>query len=136
MRALTYQGIALAMLIASLPIAARADGVARPELLLQETVAGMPRDEQQQVRVLTATLQPGDQTVFHSHRYPVTIYVLEGVFTLEIAGRDPIAVAAGQALVEPPNLPMTGFNRSVTEPMRVVIFYVSDTDTPFLDPIK
>ena len=31
---------------------------------------------------------------------------------------------------------MTGYNRSTTEPMRVVTFYVSDPDTPFLDPIQ
>ena len=30
---------------------------------------------------------------------------------------------------------MTGFNKSATEPLRVVIFYVSNPDTPFLDPI-
>jgi hypothetical protein len=38
-------------------------------------------------------------------------------------------------MVEPPNVKMIGYNRSTTEPMRVVTFYVSDPDTPFLDPI-
>ena len=42
---------------------------------------------------------------------------------------------AGEAMVEPPNVKMIGYNRSTTEPMRVVTFYVSDPDTPFLDPI-
>jgi hypothetical protein len=28
---------------------------------------------------------------------------------------------------------MTGYNRSATEPMKVVIFYVADPGTPFLD---
>jgi quercetin dioxygenase-like cupin family protein len=64
----------------------------------------------------------------------VTVYVLEGTFTLEIEGRAPITVGAGQAMVEPPQVKMTGYNRSSTEAMRVVIFYVSDPDTPFLDP--
>ena len=36
-------------------------------------------------------------------------------------------------MVEPPNVKMIGYNRSTTEPMRVVTFYVSDPDTPFLD---
>jgi hypothetical protein len=31
---------------------------------------------------------------------------------------------------------MTGYNRSTTERMRVVTFYVSDLDAPFLDPIR
>jgi quercetin dioxygenase-like cupin family protein len=96
----------------------------------------MPRGERQEVRVLTATLKPGDQTVFHTHRFPVTVYILEGAFTLEMEGKLPVTVKAGQAMVEPPNVRMTGFNRSATEPMRVLIFYVSDPETPFLDPIR
>ena len=35
--------------------------------------------------------------------------------------------------MEPPNVKMSGYNGSTTEPMRVVTFYVSDPDTPFLD---
>jgi hypothetical protein len=30
---------------------------------------------------------------------------------------------------------MTGYNRSGTEALSLVIFYVSDPDVPFLDPI-
>jgi quercetin dioxygenase-like cupin family protein len=66
----------------------------------------------------------------------VTVYVLEGEFTLEMEGRAPVTVKAGQAMVEPPQVKMTGYNRSSTEPLRVVIFYVSDPDTPFLDPVQ
>jgi quercetin dioxygenase-like cupin family protein len=114
---------------------ASAQEVARPHQLLSEVASGMPKAEKQQIRVLTATLKPGDKTVFHTHRFPVTVYILEGAFTLELEGRPPIMVKAGEAMVEPPNVKMTGYNRSTTEPMRVVIFYVSDPDTPFLDPI-
>lgn len=93
------------------------------------------KGEKQQIRVLTATLEPGDKTVFHTHRFPVTLYILEGAFTLELEGRSPVTIRAGEAMVEPPNVKMTGYNRSTTEPMRVITFYVSDPDTPFLDPI-
>ena len=31
--------------------------------------------------------QPRDRTLFHTHRFPVTVYVLEGVFTMEMEGR-------------------------------------------------
>lgn len=102
---------------------------------LSELVSGMPRGEKQQIRVLTATLKPGDKTVFHTHRFPVSLYVQEGAFTLELEGRSPVTVKAGEAMVEPPHVKMVGYNRSTTEPMRVVTFYVSDPDTPFLDPI-
>jgi hypothetical protein len=59
--------------------------------------------------------------------------VSEGTFTLEMDGRSPVTVKAGQAMVQPPHVPMTSYNRSGTEPVRVVIFYVSDPDTPFFD---
>ena len=111
---------------------ASAQELAKPNLLLQEVVQGMPKGEKQEVRVLTATIQPGSKTPFHTHQFPVTVYVLEGTFTLELDGRPPMIVKPGEAAVEPPNVKMTGFNRGA-EPVKVVIFYVSDPNTPFLD---
>ena len=128
--------LALAALFIGLPLVAQGQGAARPELVLKEAVSGMPKGEKQEVRVLTANFMPGDKTVFHTHRFPVTVFILEGAFTLELDGRPPIVVKAGEAFVEPPNVRMTGFNRSSTEALRLVIFYTSDPDTPFLDPIQ
>jgi quercetin dioxygenase-like cupin family protein len=108
-------------------------GIAKPNMVLQQVVEGLPTDDTQTVRVMTATFKPGDKTVYHTHRFPVTVYVLEGAFTLELDGRPPLTVKAGEALVEPPKVAMTGYNRSVTETTKVVIFYVSANDTPFLD---
>ncbi len=109
--------------------------MSRPDLAFSEVVNGMPRGESQAIRVLTASFKPGDQTVFHTHRSAVTVYILEGAFTLELEGRAPVVVKAGQALVEPPNVRMTGYNRSSSEALHLVIFYVSEPDTPFLDPL-
>jgi quercetin dioxygenase-like cupin family protein len=129
--------LALVALVISLPSMAQEQSTAKPPPpLLREIVQGMPKGERQEVRVLVATVKPGDKTPFHTHRFPVTAYVLEGAFTLEMEGRAPVTVKAGQAMVEPPQVKMTGYNRSSTEPLRVVIFYVSDPDTPFLDPIR
>ncbi|GEM_PF-371493 len=132
----TGLGLALMLLPCGLPALAQEPGMAKRELLLQETVQGMPRGEEQELRVLTASFEPGDKTVFHTHRFPVIVYVLEGTFTLELEGRNPIAVSAGHALVEPPNVKMTGYNRSASERLRAVIFYTSDPDTPFFDLAK
>jgi quercetin dioxygenase-like cupin family protein len=109
---------------------------AKPALVLKEVVQGMPMGEKQEVQVLTATIQPGQSTVHHTHRFPVTVYILEGAFTLEMEGHDPVVVKAGESFVESSNVAMTGYNRSATEPTRVVIFYVGDPGTPFLDVIK
>jgi quercetin dioxygenase-like cupin family protein len=110
-------------------------GLARPNLVLEQVVDGLPRDAKQTVRVLTATFKPGDRTVRHTHRFPVTVYVMEGAFTLEIKDRPPIIVKAGEAIVEPPNVEMTGHNRSASELTKVLIVYVSTPGTPFLDPL-
>ena len=128
--------LAFAVLLISLMAIAQERGVVKPQLLLGEIVQGMPRGDSQQVRVLTASFQPGDKTMFHTHRFPVTVYVLEGAFTLEMEGREPVTVKAGQPMVMPPQVKMTGYNRSGTEPLRLVIFSMNDPDTPFLDPIR
>jgi quercetin dioxygenase-like cupin family protein len=112
-----------------------APGLVRPTAVLREVVRGMPTGAEQEVRVFTATFKPGDRTVFHTHRAPVTVYVLEGEFTLEMAGRPAAVVRAGSAFVEPPHVRMTGYNRSPSAPTRVVVFYVSVPGEPFLDPI-
>jgi quercetin dioxygenase-like cupin family protein len=123
---------AVAWFAAMVPALAQPAGTAKPDELLNEVVAGMPRGERQEVRVLTATLKPGDRTPFHTHRFPVAAYVVEGAFTLEMEGRPAVTIKAGEAILEPPNVRMTGFNRA-TEITRIVIFYVADPGTPFLD---
>jgi quercetin dioxygenase-like cupin family protein len=111
---------------------AQSSGIAKPDMVLQQETEDLPKDDKQAIRVMTASFKPGDKTVHHTHRFPVTVYVLEGAFTLELEGRPPMTVKAGEAMVEPPNVAMTGYNRS-SETTKVVIFYVSTNDTPFLD---
>jgi quercetin dioxygenase-like cupin family protein len=135
MRKLVMFSFAAAAFILGSTLMAQEHGVTKPELLLREVVSGMPRGEKQEVRVLTANFEPGDRTVFHTHRFPVTVYILKGAFTLELEGREPVIVKAGQSFVEPPGVKMTGYNRSSTEALSLVIFYVSDPGAPFLDPI-
>ncbi len=136
MRSSIGVGLAFAALFISVPSDGQEPGLARPQLLLREIVQGMPMGDRQEVRVLTASLKPGDKTPFHTHRFPVTVYILEGAFTLEMEGRQPVTVKAGESMVEPPHVKMTGYNRSASGPLRLVIFYVSDPDTPFLDPLS
>jgi len=114
---------------------AQEQGVVKPQLLFSEIVQGMPKGEKQEVRVLMASFQPRDKTLFHTHRFPVTLYVLEGAFRLQLEGREPVTVKAGQATTMPPDVKMTGYNDSSTDPLRLVVFYVSDPGTPFLDPV-
>ncbi len=110
-------------------------GVIKPQLVMSEIAQGMPKGKKQEVRVLSASFQPGEKTLFHTHRFPVTVYVLEGTFTMEVEGREPLIVKAGQAMMMPTKVKMTGYNRSSSVQLRLVAFYVSDPGTPFLDPV-
>jgi quercetin dioxygenase-like cupin family protein len=123
---------AAVLAVLSSQASAQSSGIAKPDMVLQQVIEGLPKDDKQTIRVMTASFKPGDRTVHHTHRFPVTVYVLEGAFTLELEGRPPLTVKAGEAMVEPPNVAMIGYNRS-SETTKVVIFYVSANDTPFLD---
>jgi quercetin dioxygenase-like cupin family protein len=131
--------VGVALVLVSLVVGSSSvaqDAGVTPTKLLKKVVAGMPKSELQEIRVLTATFQPGDKTAFHTHRFPVTVYVLEGAFTVEREGRLPKTVSAGYAFVERPNMRIRGYNRSATDPVRLVMFYVSEPDAPFMDPVQ
>jgi quercetin dioxygenase-like cupin family protein len=134
MRRISGLGGALGAAVIGLcgPVAAQEQ--APPNVILRETVEGMPRGERQEVQVLSAIIPPGQSTVFHTHRFPVTVHVLDGAFTLEVEGRETVTARAGRSLVEPANVRMTGHNRG-DEATRLLIFYVADPGTPFLDPV-
>jgi hypothetical protein len=51
------------------------------------------------------------QDRFQGLRFPVTVYVVDGSFTLEPKDRAPLTVRAGEAMVEPPNVAMIGSQR-------------------------
>ncbi|MBX3582844.1 MAG: cupin domain-containing protein [Rhizobiaceae bacterium] len=113
---------------------AQETGMANLTPLHRHLVEGMPALPEQEVRVLFATLLPGDVTPYHSHRFPVTVYVTEGTFTLELDDRAPVTIGAGQVFVEPAGIAMTGRNRGDV-PARMVLFYVCGPGAPFADPL-
>ncbi|MDP1702328.1 MAG: cupin domain-containing protein [Aestuariivirga sp.] len=114
---------------------AQASGAAKLRVLHREIVTAMPTADNQEIRVLFARLEPGDRTPYHSHRFPVTVYMLEGTFTLELDGRDAVTVKAGEVFVEPSQVRMTGRNLDPKVPATMALFYVSTPDTPFADPV-
>jgi quercetin dioxygenase-like cupin family protein len=113
---------------------AKAAGLAKLTPLHRELVDDMPRSEGQEVRVLDAVLLPGDVTPRHTHRHPVTVFVVEGTFTLRLDGREPLRIGTGEVFVEPAHVPMTGANEE-DGPLRTLLFYVCEPDEPFADPV-
>ena len=97
-----YVGVALVLvsLVVGSSSVAQDVGVTQPTQLLKKVVAGMPKTDLQEIRVLTATFKRVDQTAFHTYRFPVIVYVLESAFTVEREGRLPKTVSAGSAFVD------------------------------------
>lgn len=122
----------IAALTVGVTRSAQNEGLAKLTPLHREVVSGMPAAAAQEIRVLFATLLPGDVTPYHWHRHPVTVFMLEGVFTLELDGRDAVDIAAGQVFVEPSRINMTGRNKGDV-PARMALFYVCEPDEPFAD---
>jgi len=125
----------IAGLTVGVTLSAQEDGMAKLTPLHREVVPGMPSSAEQEVRVLFANLLPGDVTPYHSHRFPVTVFMLEGTFTLALDGREPLAIEAGQVFVEPAGINMTGFNKGDV-PARMALFYVCEPEAPFADPAR
>ena len=109
-------------------------GVAKLMPLHREIVQGMPSAASQEVRVLHATLLPGEVTPHHSHRHPVTVFMLEGTFTLDLEGQPRVEIGTGSVFVEPAGVNMTGSNKGDV-PARMALFYVCDPDAPFADAV-
>ncbi|WP_395383921.1 cupin domain-containing protein [Mesorhizobium sp. UC22_110] len=126
---------AIAGLTVGITTSAQSSGAAKLSVAYRAATTDMPTQETQEIRILLARLDPGDCTPHHSHRHPVTVYMLEGTFTLELEGRAPMEIRAGEVFVEPAHVAMTGRNLSTDTPARMVIFYASKPDTPFADPV-
>ena len=127
-------GAAIAGLDVGVAISSRPSGRAQLTVLHREAVNTMPVVAGQEIRVIEAVLQPGDRTPYHTHRHPVTLYMLDGEFTLEFDGLPTAVVRAGEVFVEPASVAMTGYNRGENVAARMVIFYACAPDEPFADP--
>ena len=66
MRYSVVMAIAAAALSTTASVA-QDQSLARPNLVHKEVVTGMPKGDKQEVKVLTATIKPGDKTVYHTH---------------------------------------------------------------------
>ncbi|UVC12632.1 cupin domain-containing protein (plasmid) [Rhizobium sp. TH2] len=134
-----HQTLDVAQSIAGLTVgittSAADQGIAKLNVIHRQSTDALPIGRPQEIRVIKATLEPGDRTPYHSHRFPVTVYMLGGEFTLELDDHPPVTLAAGDVFIEPADVRMTGSNRRLDVAATMVLFYVSDPDTPFADPV-
>lgn len=131
------QGIAAAAALLLTPMLAgaadapKSDAVAKP--LLTQDLPDIPGKE---VVMVTVEYPPGGSSPPHRHNANVFVYVLEGSVIMQVAGKEPVTLTAGQTFHESPtDIHQTSANASKTAPAKFIAFIVKDKGKPVTSPV-
>ncbi len=96
--------------------------------LMTRNLAGVSGKE---LRMLSVQYLPGGASLPHRHNAQVFVYVLEGAVTMQVQGRAPVTLGAGETFYEgPEDIHTVSANASRTQPARILVFMVRDAGTP------
>lgn len=129
--------LAVATVLLAAPAVAQADTkeIDKPASSLEQVLAHQMGSGGDEVRVIRVTLDPHTAGAWHRHPSPVFVYVVSGAVTIELEGKDPTKLAAGQAVAEPLDVPMRAVNEG-DEAVEVIVFQISGAGKKFLEPAK
>jgi quercetin dioxygenase-like cupin family protein len=100
--------------------------------LIAEALAG---EEGKEVNVQVYTFAPGAVLPWHIHPDAHEVaYVLEGDFTFELAGEQPVTLKPGQADYLPPNVIHRGRNDG-TAPVKLFVVRIKPKDKPLAEEV-
>lgn len=100
--------------------------------LQAQDLQGLAGKEGALVRVNYA---PGGADPVHRHNASVFVYVLEGSIVMQVKGKAPVTLNAGQTFFEgPDDVHVVGRNASQTKPASFLAFFVKDKTAPFVAP--
>ena len=87
--------------------------------------------------VIEVSYPPGARDMVHRHNAHAFVYVLEGQIVMQLKGRPPVTLKAGQTFYEgPSDTHVVGRNASDTEPARFVVVLLKGKGAPVLTPVK
>ncbi len=73
----------------------------------------------------------------HSHPGPAFVYILEGQFTIEVEGMEPVTVGPGDVYAEPVGSKvMQAQNKSSTHGVKLIVFQVGDEGKPLMVKVE
>ena len=102
--------------------------------LLSKDLAGVPGKE---LSMITVEYPPGGSSPAHTHHAQAIVYVLEGSIVMQVKGKAPVTLTAGQTFYEgPDDVHLVSRNASHTAPAKYVVFLVKDKGAPILTPVK
>jgi glucose/arabinose dehydrogenase len=106
----------------------RPAGAASRELLTHQAPLGTGRVA---MRVVEVSYPPGGWSAPHSHPCPVIVYVLDGAMRMQVAGKMPRVVHAGETFTETPgDVHAVSENASDTAPARFLAYFACDANAP------
>lgn len=120
---------AAALACAGLAAHAQQPNVERKVLLQQDlTIPGY------QNVLVAVTIPPGGREGRHTHAGTLLVHVLEGVLTLDHAGRPTATYAAGESVYIEPGKVHEGINRGTT-PVRGIASFVVEKGKPLAEQV-
>ena len=114
-----------------LPISALGAEVA---MLFKQELADMAGKAGQ---MLTVEFAPGEVSAPHRHNAHTFVYVLQGSVVMQVQGGEAKTLTAGQTFYEnPDDIHTVANNASDTEPAKILVFFIKDSDAPASLPVE
>lgn len=114
-----------------LPISALSAEVA---MLFKQELADMAGKAGQ---MLTVEFAPGEVSAPHRHNAHTFVYVLQGSVVMQVQGGEAKTLTAGQTFYEnPDDIHTVANNASATEPAKILVFFIKDSDAPASMPVE
>ena len=87
--------------------------------------------------MITVEYPPGSKDAPHRHNAHAFVYVLEGTIVMQLKGKQPVTLTAGQTFYEGPgDVHVVGRNASSTKPARFLVLLLKDKGAPVLVPAQ
>ena len=103
-------------------------------MLFKQDLADMPGKTGQ---LLTVEFAPGEVSAAHRHNAHTFVYVLEGSVVMQVQGGEAKTLTAGQTFYEnPDDIHTVANNASDTEPAKILVFFIKDSDAPASVPVE
>ena len=103
-------------------------------MLFKQDLADMPGKAGQ---LLTVEFAPGEVSAAHRHNAHTFVYVLEGSVVMQVQGGEAKTLTAGQTFYEnPDDIHTVANNASDTEPAKILVFFIKDSDAPATMPVE
>ena len=103
-------------------------------MLFKQDLADMPGKAGQ---LLTVEFAPGEVSAPHRHNAHTFVYVLEGSVVMQVQGGEAKTLTAGQIFYEnPDDIHTVANNASDTEPAKILVFFIKDSDAPASMPVE